>query len=64
MFAIVWEYLKKFRSLLGLALQNVMYYMKLNSNMLLGIQKEWIFLQEFLHLLNLTAIIFIIMVGW
>lgn len=41
-----------------------MYYMKLNRNMILGIQKEWIFLQEFLYLLNLTAIIFVIMVGW
>lgn len=52
------KYLKKFRSLLGLPLQNVMYYMKLNRNMLLRIQKERIFLQEFLFLLNLTAIIF------
>ena len=35
-----------------------MHSMKLNRNKLLGIQKEWIFLEKFLYLLNLTAVIF------
>lgn len=64
MLVIMWKYLKKFRNLLAFPLQNVVYCMKLNRNMLLGIQKERIFLEEFLYFLNWLLLFFMIMVGW